>query len=137
MKLEPRAERGSFFGSSAAQPFEVRWAGSSHGPNVLVQVEEVVGIVFRLEFLEAAVVWAIRGSHWLAPFVVPAIVDVPPRCEKTLHVAVRLFRPGDALVVGRGLHPLRADEEIVTLGAGRERGVGRREARCSPVDMFQ
>jgi hypothetical protein len=110
---------------------------SSQWSNVLVHVEEIVRIVFRLEFLESAVVWAIRGSDRLARLVVPEIIYVSPRCEEPLHLAVRLFRPGDALVVGRGLHPLRKSEEIVTLGAGRERGVGRRDARRSPVEMFQ
>ena len=38
--------------------------------NILIHVEKICRIVFRLDLLEALVVWTIGGDHWITRLVV-------------------------------------------------------------------
>src|SRR3954449_7788743 len=91
--------------------------------NVWVQVEEVIRVVFGLNFLKPAVIGAVCGRHRISDLIVAQIIHVPTRPHKGLHLGVSSSRPGDARLGRTRVHPFGEHEQVVTLGSMRKSGV--------------
>ena len=88
-------------------PLAERWVPCSLSPvqlsgvDVVVVVEDVLGVVAPLELEQPRVVRAVGGPDRVAVLVVAEVVEPAALVEVRGEGAVRLARPGDVLV-GRG-----------------------------------
>src|SRR5206468_1379629 len=108
-----RGELGSISGRNHRDSKAIREElAFLRGPNVDVDVKDVLGIVFGLELPEAAVVGPIRSGYRVPRFVVIEIVYIAHRGEERFQATECPAAPGDAWVVLAGIHPLRDDGDV-------------------------
>src|SRR5690349_7464342 len=86
---------------------------SDRGPNVLVQAEQIVGIVFPLECYQTSVVDPIGRPHPVVALVA-YIVDVDAIHRKWLQSCMHLAHPRDVGLVSCGLRPYGHGKAIVS-----------------------
>src|ERR1035437_2799854 len=97
------------------------WTPTLRRPNILVHVEEVAGVVLRLDGAQAIVVAAVGGADAIFPFIHHEVDISAARAVGMQRVIVVLGPAGDERLVGRvGVH---ADDNLAPLGiATAERG---------------
>src|SRR6478672_12008875 len=115
-----RTGSGSIEPSSASHRRQRSRYNSGQRADVLVHVKEVVGVVFRLEFLEASVIGTVRSGNRIAQIIVVEIVHVAGGGDKGRHIRKSLPRPGDASIGNRRFRPLGDYKKIIAVGAQRE-----------------
>src|SRR5205823_3322102 len=94
-----RSRRGDRSAGGRDNPGARGTDGSCAWLNVLVHVEEIVGIVFRLELLKSSKVRPVGGSNRIASLVVSKVVHIAPGPHERLHRSTAVAYPGDAGVV--------------------------------------
>src|SRR5215510_13607492 len=100
-----------------------RLAPRSQGQNVLVHPEEVFWIVFGLDLLEPTVVATIGGGDRIVRLIVAEVIHIATGADERLHLRVAVARPGHTATSECRLCPFREHQEVVALGAVRERRV--------------
>src|SRR5688572_10419192 len=105
--------------------------------NILVQAEEIVGIVFGFDLLEPPVVGSISSGYRISRLIVVQVVDVATRRKERLHALVSFPGPGDARARDGRLSPLGKHKEVVALTAVRKCRLRDADPGCRTVDVLK
>jgi len=103
----------------------------------VVHVEEVFGIVFRLDLLQPRKIHAVGRGDRIILLIVTKVVDVTVGTNELIHRAIGIPRPRDAATVVFRLHPLGQHEQVVTLRAVWECGVRDADARNRAMEVLE
>ena len=96
----------------------------NRGPDVLVHVEQIFGIILGLDIPESRMVRSEGGGHLVLPFIVAEVIDITARCHEGCQRLIGFARPRNAFFGVRGRHPLSQYRQIVALGSmWKRRGI--------------
>ncbi len=102
----------------------------------MVRPEHVLRVVAPLQLGEPVVVRSVCTTDRVLALVVGEVVEPPAAGEELLHGSKGVPRPRDIRVVRGRVVPDRRKQEVVALGAVRDRRLGRVDSRDCPVELL-